>query len=197
MKTGKFSERLRQAMETRQMTAAQICAQSGIGKGTMSEYLSGRYVAKSERLERLAQALGCDPRWLDGEDVPMQPMESAGGSPAECRLDVFDSVRADGSAEAVSSRSAPPEFCDGRHFWLIIGSGVGEELLLCRRQGMLRGGQTGVFIDAQGNMLVLKCEQRRDTICLVEQNGQRRVFINEETEELHLAARVVQRVQDL
>ena len=39
----------------------------------MSEYLSGLYEPKQDKIYLMAQALNVDPVWLMGFDVPMEP----------------------------------------------------------------------------------------------------------------------------
>ena len=67
--------RLRKALSIRNMTQAELCSKAKISKSTLSEYLSGRYEPKQDRVFILAQALNVDPVWLMGYDVPMEKKE--------------------------------------------------------------------------------------------------------------------------
>ena len=199
MTTKIFSQRLRQALDERNISASQLSIECGISKSTMSQYLSGQYAAKNERLERLAQALGCDPRWLMGHDVPMYAETS--GSVSESVISVFSAISPDGSGVPDGARETPSEFCGGSYFWLkadgeLLGLAPGELLLLCRRQGMLLSGQTGIFLDDNGQMLIMRCEHRRDITCLAELGGAKRYFFNEETVSLRSVARIIQSVRE-
>ena len=66
-----LKDRLRQAMELRGLRATDLVEKTGIPKGTISYYLSGKTEPKSDRLYILAQTLDVSEAWLLGYDVPM------------------------------------------------------------------------------------------------------------------------------
>ena len=70
MKT--IAERLKEGMELRGMKQADLARITGISKGSLSSYLSGRYAPKRDSLFKLAKALNVSDEWLMGADVPMQ-----------------------------------------------------------------------------------------------------------------------------
>lgn len=70
MRTAKLCDRLKQAMELRELKQADLVENYGFDKGQLSSWLSGRYEPRPENLEKLAKALDVDPAWLDGFDVP-------------------------------------------------------------------------------------------------------------------------------
>ena len=65
-----FSNRLKEAMETNNITQSELCAKTGIPKSALSQYLSGKYNAKDDRIALLAQTLNVHPLWLHGFDLP-------------------------------------------------------------------------------------------------------------------------------
>lgn len=65
-------ERLQEAMDIRGMRAVDLVEKTGIPKGTLSYYLSGKTKPKQDRLYALAQVLDVSEAWLLGYDVPMQ-----------------------------------------------------------------------------------------------------------------------------
>lgn len=71
MKQVELRDRLRQALELRGMRAADLVDKTGIPKGTISYYLSGKTEPKADRLYLIAQALNISEAWLLGYDVPM------------------------------------------------------------------------------------------------------------------------------
>ena len=71
MKRVELRDRLRQAMEMRGMRATDLVDKTGIPKGTISYYLSGKTEPKADRLYIIAQALDISEAWLLGYDVPM------------------------------------------------------------------------------------------------------------------------------
>lgn len=66
-----FSIRLKKAMTYRNMKQVDLCNKSGIDKALISNYLSGKYKAKQDKLHKLAIALDVSEGWLMGYDVDM------------------------------------------------------------------------------------------------------------------------------
>lgn len=71
------SERLEHAMHIRKVRQIDLANRTGIGKSSISTYLTGAYVPKQTNIYKLASALDVNPAWLMGEDVPMDPLPSA------------------------------------------------------------------------------------------------------------------------
>lgn len=71
MNRAEFRDRLREAMETRGLRAVDLVEKTGIPKVTVSYYLSGKTVPRSDKLYLLAKALNISEAWLLGYDVPM------------------------------------------------------------------------------------------------------------------------------
>ena len=69
----KTSERLQEIISIRNIKQVEIIEKTGISKGALSSYLSGRYVPKQNNIYKLAQVLNVNPAWLMGLDVPMDP----------------------------------------------------------------------------------------------------------------------------
>ena len=70
----KFSERLVEAMDKRNLKPIDLARMTGIDKGAISCYCSGKYRAGQRNLYRLSEALHVDPAWLMGSDqVEMEP----------------------------------------------------------------------------------------------------------------------------
>ena len=68
MKDTIIKERLREALQNKNMRQADLVAQTGIDKSQISSYLSGKYKPKQENLTLLAEALGVSEYWLLGID---------------------------------------------------------------------------------------------------------------------------------
>ncbi len=67
------AERMRRAMALRGIKQADIVERTGIGKSSISTYLSGEYEPKQRNLHKIAEVLDVDVSWLLGLDVPMNP----------------------------------------------------------------------------------------------------------------------------
>ena len=68
----KLQDRLQEAMDVRGLRAVDLVEQTGIPKGTLSYYLSGKTEPKSDRVYLLARTLNVNEAWLLGYDVPME-----------------------------------------------------------------------------------------------------------------------------
>lgn len=66
-----FSNRLFQILQIRDIKPADLAKLTGLSRGTISSYLSGRWEAKQNNLYAIATALHVSPSWLMGYDVPM------------------------------------------------------------------------------------------------------------------------------
>lgn len=67
-----FSERLREILELKNIKAIDLAKLSGISRGAISSYLSGRWKAKQNNIYLIANALNVNEAWLMGYDVPME-----------------------------------------------------------------------------------------------------------------------------
>lgn len=73
------SARIKQAMEYRDIKQAELAQLTGISKGALSSYISGRYAPKQNNIYLIAQALSVSEAWLMGANVSMfkQPKSEA------------------------------------------------------------------------------------------------------------------------
>lgn len=74
-----FKERLKIAMDLRDVKAVDIARMLGVKEGTISHYRSGYSKPKKDRLVKLANILMVDPAWLMGLDVSMLRREKHDG----------------------------------------------------------------------------------------------------------------------
>lgn len=65
------AERLREAMALRGYKQADLVEKTGINKGALSCYISGKYNPKQNNIYLLANALDVNEAWLMGADVQM------------------------------------------------------------------------------------------------------------------------------
>lgn len=67
-----FRARLNKALTVKGLRAVDLCEQTGIPKGAVSYYLSGKSQPKADRLYEISKALDVSEAWLLGFDVPME-----------------------------------------------------------------------------------------------------------------------------
>ena len=80
----KCSVRISKALSIRGMKQSDLCEKTKIPKSAISQYVSGSFEPKQDRLFLIAQALDVDPVWLMGFDVPMEKEKK--DSPSEPQL---------------------------------------------------------------------------------------------------------------
>ena len=66
------AERLRERMNELNMKQVDVVRATGIDKGALSSYLSGKYEPKDKTVYKLALALKVNEMWLWGYDVPKE-----------------------------------------------------------------------------------------------------------------------------
>lgn len=67
-----LQDRLREALEHKNMKAIELSEATGIPKGAISYYLSGKSTPKADRLYIISRALDISETWLLGYDVPRE-----------------------------------------------------------------------------------------------------------------------------
>lgn len=66
------AERIKTALSARGMKQAELCRRTNMPKSALSQYLSGLYEPKQDRIYLISQALNVSEAWLMGLDVPME-----------------------------------------------------------------------------------------------------------------------------
>ena len=72
IKCSTTAKRLQEAMDLARMKQSDLARATGLSKGGISNYVTGRYEPKSDIISKLAKALNCSEMWLWGYDVPRE-----------------------------------------------------------------------------------------------------------------------------
>ena len=67
-----FADRIKKALEVKGIKQSDLRRITKIPKSSMSQYMSGDYKPKQDRLDLIARALNVNAAWLMGYDVPME-----------------------------------------------------------------------------------------------------------------------------
>ena len=70
-----IAQRLKEALTAAGKKQADLVRETGLDRGSISSYLSGKYEPKQKAIYKMAQALNVNESWLLGYDVPMQRTE--------------------------------------------------------------------------------------------------------------------------
>ena len=97
------TERLRAAFYASGLTQTELCKKTGINKGALSSYLSGRYFPKQKAVDALSSALGVSVFYLMGVDEPSSPHSSALSSDEVLLIDLFRALNATGKRKAIEA----------------------------------------------------------------------------------------------
>ena len=65
-------ERIKEALKNANMKQVELSNATGLDKGAISCYISGKYEPKSDAINKMAIALYVNEMWLWGYDVPME-----------------------------------------------------------------------------------------------------------------------------
>lgn len=66
------SVRIKKALEIKGMKQSELCKLANIPKSSLSQYLSGDFEPKQDRIYLISKALNVNEAWLMGYDVPME-----------------------------------------------------------------------------------------------------------------------------
>lgn len=97
-KRASCSDRMALALELRGMKQSELCIKTGIPKSAISQYISGEFKPKQDRVFLIAKALDVDEAWLMGYDVPMEQQKEVSPDKPELTegekvlLDLFNRV---------------------------------------------------------------------------------------------------------
>jgi transcriptional regulator with XRE-family HTH domain len=74
-----FAKNLKKVMDEMNMTQAELSALTGIGKSSISQYLSGKNEPNQKRIEEIADALECSVAFLNGLTICSDPTDDPNG----------------------------------------------------------------------------------------------------------------------
>lgn len=104
------SQRIKEALNIRGMKQADLVEKTGIGKSSISTYISGEYNPKQKNLYKIAKTLHVNEAWLMGLDVPMErdDYEDQNIITFEAILDsVYDIIEKSGYKITISDDAIP------------------------------------------------------------------------------------------
>ena len=79
------AERIKKALTIKGIKQSDLCRLTKIPKSALSQYISGAFEPKQDRIYLIAQALNVSEAWLMGLDVPMERQVKK-ASPSESEL---------------------------------------------------------------------------------------------------------------
>ena len=196
-RTESFGSRLRQVMEARGLTYAQLGERLGMNPQTLNRYALDQREPKTGTATAIALALGVDPLWLQG--YGSRGADAAGEG--EVLVPIVGTIRAGGPSlalEDVTGRAPARVSGPEEHFYLrvsgdsMVNAGIRPgDLVLIRRQETAENGQI-VACMVNGEDATLKRFRRRgDVVVLQPENPAYEPFIVSAREFETGAARII------
>ncbi|MFM1525231.1 MULTISPECIES: helix-turn-helix domain-containing protein [Helcococcus] len=71
-----FKDRFEEILNIRQMNMSELSKKTGINRSSLSEYKSGKFIPKQDKVYIIAKTLNISPSWLMGFDVPMNTQDN-------------------------------------------------------------------------------------------------------------------------
>ena len=77
-RTASCGDRIKTGLEVRKMKQSELCQITKIPKSAISQYISGAFEPKQDRIYLISKALNVSEAWLMGYDVPMEKEKPPG-----------------------------------------------------------------------------------------------------------------------
>lgn len=113
------TKRLIESFEASSLTQTEICEKTGINKGAMSSYLSGRYFPKQKSLEKLASALNVKISYLMGIEQSSNDLNRPKGVRIPVLGEVVAGVPIDAVEEYIDWEEITPELAETGEFFAL------------------------------------------------------------------------------
>ena len=129
-----IAERIQEGMNLRGLKQVDIIEKTGMNKGALSSYLSGKYKPKQDNIYLLAKALDVSEAWLMGYDVPIERKEYFSlqvGKKEKDLLEKFNSLNEIGQSKAVeyvADLADNPKYSDAYVPEVLAASRPNEEM---------------------------------------------------------------------
>ena len=176
------AERMKLALELRGMKQADLVKRTGIGKSSISTYLTGEYEPKQKNIYKIAQALQVSEAWLMGADVPMERNEPSVGFPYHPthRIPILGRISAGKPlfAEEHIEGYTYTELNSGATYFALRVEGDSMnaarindgDLLIVRQQDEVENGQIAVVMVGDQDATVKRYYRNGDSVSLVPQS---------------------------
>lgn len=92
-RTASCGARIKRGLQIRGMKQADLCQITKIPKSAISQYISGAFEPKQDRIYLISKALNVSEAWLMGYDVPMERVNTS--SPEEPELSEGEKILLD------------------------------------------------------------------------------------------------------
>lgn len=204
-----IAERMREALNLRGMKQTELVELTGIGKSSISTYLSGEYEPKQRNIYKIAEALRVNEAWLMGFDVPMnKTIHTENTSTKGIKIPVLGYVRAGIPIEAVEDILDYEEISQemasqGEYFALSIKGDSMEpritegDVVIVRKQGIVENGELAVVLVNGNDATVKKFYMNENGVTLISTNPSYEPFYYSKEQVEKLPVQIIGKVVEL
>lgn len=175
------ADRIKEGMELRNLKQSDLVDRTGISKGALSSYISGRYVPKQNNIYLIAKALNVNEAWLMGNDVPMERSLKNTPSSTAVVINVLGRVAAgiplDAIEEIIDTEEISQEMAsNGEYFALKISGNSMEpkisngDVVIVRKQSDADDGDLVIAMVNGDDAVCKRLKKYSDGIALVSNN---------------------------
>lgn len=177
-----ISERIKEGLQIRNMKQADLVALTGIGKSSISTYISGEYEPKQRNIYKIAKALNVNEAWLMGVDCDMTRLPITGDfSTPSIKIPVLGRVAAGipltASEYIVDTEEIPAAMAaDGEYFGLMIKGDSMEpkisngDVVIVRKQEDADDGDVVIALVNGDDAVCKRLKKYSDGISLISNN---------------------------
>jgi len=178
MKIKTFAERLDEALILRNMKPADLVAKSKdqLDKSSVSQYLSGKYNAKQDKLSVIARILNVNESWLMGYDVNIKSNTKGVKIPVLGR--VVAGIPIEAIEEIIDYEEITREMSShGEHFGLVVKGDsmlprfVEGDVVIVRKQSDVESGDIAVILINGSDATIKRISRDSNGITLIPLNN--------------------------
>ena len=208
----KSSKRLRHALDINEMKQQELADKSGVSKNSISQYLNKRSIPSNISAGKMAKALGVNPMWLMGYDVPMLNENSGSDTKFDnvfsieihrypllgevaCGKPIFMSEERE--SYIMSGTEIKADFCLKAKGDSMINARIHDgDIVFIRRQDIVENGEIAAVVlnnDSEAALKRFYYYQERATLILKPENPayEDLIFQNEELNEVHVPGKAI------
>lgn len=198
------SERIRFAMDLRGLKQADLVKKTGISKGALSSYISGRYSPKQNNIYLISKALSVNEAWLMGADVPMERIEIKGTKEIPVLGRVAAGIPINAITEIIDTEEISEELAKTGDFFALKIKGdsmepriVDGDVVIVKQQEDAENGDTVIALVNGDDAVCKRLRKYRDGLELISNNpAYAPMFFDKETIETK-PVRIIGKVVEL
>lgn len=180
-----FGKRLVKALEIRNMKPIELSERTGISRGAISSYISGRWKAKQDNIYRIASVLDVSPSWLLGFNVNMDwnrgvPLPDGTFRPELKRVPMLGYAAAGEPLENLDGQDTyyvetdstyHVDFCITVRGDSMINAGINDgDIVFVRRQPEVENGQVACIEIERSRVCIKRFYKTDNSVTLVSEN---------------------------